>query len=99
MYASHISQPSTTAIAVVASVIKSGIIRIDDLCMLQAAGWMERTMRRLAFLRSDLVSVSDMASLVCHDEYNRRQHDDIRREHEERRMPDVGQQAETGRGP
>src|SRR5271170_3925627 len=49
--------------------------------------------------RSDLVSASDMTSSARDEDDHGRQHDNIYRKHEQRRMPDMAQQVEVGRDP
>src|SRR5713101_9867399 len=93
MYAFHIAQPSTMATTVVANVVTSGTIRRRALASLGRAGGGARAGRSTTFACSDLVSASDMATSAGDDQDHQRQHDHVNGEDEQRRMPDMPQQA------
>src|SRR5689334_14386323 len=91
------------ATAITANVISTGIIRGRRLVVLRAAGSgaqttaaaLSPTASRLA-----LTSTSDMATSTRFDEqHDRREHDHVDGEYEQRGVPDVSQQFEAGSQP
>src|SRR5215471_1152017 len=93
------ARPSTTATAITAKVTSSGRMRKRLRGVSPGVGSGAHTAVGLsaAASRFDLVSTSDIANSARSNEQDQgRQHDYVNGKLEERRVPDITQQAETG---